>query len=417
MLAQLEATLPGCQVLLKTWGGLGGLLRRGRGWQSRDKLKAIRLLGYQPLYALSSDEVAVIFLAAHVIEPQSRYAFQELRCEIPDDQFKQFKARVERREFEAITPPDATAARAVLLEIVDGATERLRKLEAKHQRVADQLEALQPEILKQDRSKFGEQYYRRWGSCDRAHHRHIDAIHKLRRNEAQGWGTVRSERQQRREARRRQEERMRAAEADPRLVLDEHGTVRYAFDYEGDVEAGLARYDNPNKAPADQTDAASGAIGADEHVRGVPDLVPSEPTAVDGGLPLGVAAPLDAGGVEVGVEAVQDEGGDVCQSAHAALGFEGDVRVGRADGGDPVVVGEKGEGANVQNKVPPVARTEDGGRRADDRAREAAIDEPRSVASSAIGIPGAESDRTDPVIVAGTGEAPNVQDETRIEHG
>ncbi len=30
VLAQLEATLPGCQLLLKTWGGLGGLLRRTR---------------------------------------------------------------------------------------------------------------------------------------------------------------------------------------------------------------------------------------------------------------------------------------------------------------------------------------------------------------------------------------------------
>lgn len=87
MVAQLEATLPGCQVLLKTWGGLGGLLRSGRGWQPPDKLKAIRLMGHQPMDALSWDEVAVIFLASHVIEPQSRYAFQELRCEIPDDQF------------------------------------------------------------------------------------------------------------------------------------------------------------------------------------------------------------------------------------------------------------------------------------------------------------------------------------------
>ena len=378
VVAQLEATVPGCQVLLKTWGQLGGVLRRGRGWQSPDKLKAIRLLGFQPMDALSSDEVAVIFLAAHVIEPQSRYAFQELRCEIPEDQFKQFKARVERREFEEITPPDATAARAVLLEIVDTATERLRKLEAEHQRVADQLEPLQQDILRRDRSKFGEQYYRVWGSCDRAHHRHVDAIHRLRRNEAQGWGTVRSERAQRREEKRRDEERWRAAQADPRLVLDEHGTVRYAFDYDGDVEAGLARYEGRSRPTAGQANAASGANGAEQEISGVVDRAPSEPTAVVGGLSAGVAPQADAGGVKFAVEAVQDRGGDVGQTIDVAPGFDGDSRIAGTDGRDPVIVAGKGEAANVQNKVPPVARTEGGVPRGEERTLESSLSSPQS---------------------------------------
>ena len=191
-------------AILCTWGELGGLLRSGRGWQSPDKFKAVRLLGCQPMDARITNEVAVILLAEHLIEPESRYAFQELRSEIPDDEFKKFKARVERREFEAITPLDATAARAVLLEIVEKATERLRKLEAKHQRVADHLESLQQDLLKQDRSKFGESYYRRWGSSDRLRHRSVDAIHKLRRNEEQGWGYVQSERERRKQEKRRE---------------------------------------------------------------------------------------------------------------------------------------------------------------------------------------------------------------------
>ncbi len=185
----LEATLPGCQLLLRTWRELGGLLRTGRGWQSPEKLKTVRLMGRQPLDAASADEVALIFLAAHVIEPQNRYPFQELRCEIHEDQFnKYYKPRLERRELEAITPADATAARAVLLEIVDRAIERLQILEAKHQKVADQLEELQPDILSSDRGKSGEQFRRLWESCDRLQNRKIDAIHKIRRDEAQGWG-------------------------------------------------------------------------------------------------------------------------------------------------------------------------------------------------------------------------------------
>ncbi len=422
-------------------------------------------MGHQPIEALGSDEVAVIFLAAHLIEPESRYAFQELRCEISDEQFKQFKARVERRELQAITPPDATAARAVLLEIVDRATERLRKLEAKHQKVADQLEAMQQEILKQDRSKTGEQFHRLWGSCDRQRHRNIDAIHKIRRNEAQGWGVVRDDRARRREEKRRQEERRLAVEADPRLVLDEHGTVRYAYDYDGDVEAGLARYNAGSKWAEGQADAAiarseDGGRRAEEVTRGTELDAPQIGATREGGTagagveladPVIVAGTGEASNVqnEVPPGGMTDDGeqgtepvthGTELDAPQSGATREGGPAVADVEWADPVIVAGTGEASNVQNEVTPGGGTEDGGRGAEETARELALDGPRSglgevatlsVATREFPSGGSMEDGGRKTVegtvhgvawpvgsVAAAGREKNLAtDETRIEHG
>ena len=72
-------------------------------------------------------ELAKIFLACHVIEPQFKNPFRELRCELDENSYNRYRACLSRRDVEALTPADATAARAFLLEVVDGATKRLAR--------------------------------------------------------------------------------------------------------------------------------------------------------------------------------------------------------------------------------------------------------------------------------------------------
>ena len=98
----MENTGAGCRWLLNVWGEMRELLTDGLGWQSEQKFKATRLLGRQPLAVSSARLIARIFLACHVLEPQFSYAFQELRCEIPEERFKRFKARMEKRDLEKI---------------------------------------------------------------------------------------------------------------------------------------------------------------------------------------------------------------------------------------------------------------------------------------------------------------------------
>src|SRR5262249_10138497 len=89
----LESTGPGCRWLLDRWAELRARLEQGDCWQSPEKLKAIRLLGRQPLHAADVREVTEIFLACHVIDPLHKEAFFEIRCEFTDDEYKSYHKR------------------------------------------------------------------------------------------------------------------------------------------------------------------------------------------------------------------------------------------------------------------------------------------------------------------------------------
>ena len=60
----LQATAGGCQWMLDQWAELRLILEEGLNWQSADKLKAIRLLGRQPIEAVDERTVLMIFLGA-----------------------------------------------------------------------------------------------------------------------------------------------------------------------------------------------------------------------------------------------------------------------------------------------------------------------------------------------------------------
>src|SRR5262249_49536263 len=112
LVLDLQQTVSGCNWLLNAWSELRDRLESGEGINSSSKVKIIRLLGKQPLDAIDDRRVALVFLASHAIEPEYSYAFQELRCEIHEEQFKRKKAVLDRWSRGAIAPADATAARA-----------------------------------------------------------------------------------------------------------------------------------------------------------------------------------------------------------------------------------------------------------------------------------------------------------------
>src|ERR1035441_3435013 len=131
------------------------------------------------------------------MEPQFEYPFRELRCNIHADLYKRYKDRLSRRNLEAITPANPTAARAVLLALVEKATERLRQLEAEHQEVAGIVDELQTDILAFDDTKGGENLRRLSGSCNRLLLQNVEAVHKGRRETGgggRGWPRQEAER-------------------------------------------------------------------------------------------------------------------------------------------------------------------------------------------------------------------------------
>ena len=245
LLIRLEGTVAGCQLLQGRWKTLLDLVDSKQGWQSYQKYLVTRLMGWQPLSAFHEPEVTEMYLACHAIAPQYSNAFQELRSELDEDQFKRLMALLKKRNLEAITPANAKEARAVLRRIAEKALDRLRSLEAERQEVVNILDGLQEHILAVEDTKGGAGVCRRRDACNNLLIRNLDALHRCRRNDATGWGKARQERE------RRRAKRTGSADLDPIamnpaeqwLVLDEDDKIRSAYGYKGNVAEGLARYE------------------------------------------------------------------------------------------------------------------------------------------------------------------------------
>ena len=236
LVIQLEATRAGRQWLREHLGEVRKPIDSGEGWISCEEFLALRLLGKQPLDAFRDRQAALLFLASHVMRPVSSSAFRELRCEIHDDRVKFHERQLSRPEMNAITPPDAAAARAVLLAILDNAIERLGRLDAEHAEGDEILEMVEPNIVSNEEAKPVGQIQRHLESSNRLLIRNLDTIKRWHRWEEEGWGKARRERERLRALARR------GIMLDERFVVDERGDVCDAQGFDGDLEAGLARY-------------------------------------------------------------------------------------------------------------------------------------------------------------------------------
>jgi hypothetical protein len=179
LVIQLESTLAGCQWLLDQWAELRARLEPGQSWQSPDKLKAIRLLGKQPLAAADSTDVATVFIASHRIDPTHDSAFWELGSEMTEFEAKAYNNRLVNRKLESCCPGDQAQARALLLQMIERATGRLETKAEAHQRRAEIDAKSAPDRLAFDGSAEGERLRRYETSCNRTFFRTFDALVKM----------------------------------------------------------------------------------------------------------------------------------------------------------------------------------------------------------------------------------------------
>ena len=132
---RLESTAAGCHWLLARWAELGSILVREQAWQSPDKIRAIRLMGRQPLDLFDDPRVARVFLACHALDPSGGELFHEIYKELTLDEIARFQARASGRAFEWLQPHDQDAARDTLRQIIHQAVSQIaEKAEAHRQR-------------------------------------------------------------------------------------------------------------------------------------------------------------------------------------------------------------------------------------------------------------------------------------------
>ena len=185
ILNRLEGTAIGCAWMLDRWRELRSLLENGWTWQPPDRLRAIRLLGQQPMDAVEDNRVMTIYLSCWAMAPDGPHGFADLVNELHPAELELFVARLDDREAKGRQPADPEAGRAQLLALIAGEEERLEEVLELHLE-RDAAVGLEPLLF--DGSEEGERLRRYEATCDRGLIRVLAALRQRRRDGEAGAG-------------------------------------------------------------------------------------------------------------------------------------------------------------------------------------------------------------------------------------
>jgi hypothetical protein len=184
-IADLEATAAGCSWLLDRWAELAKVLDAGRPWHSADRLRAIRLLGKQPLEVIADPQVRAIYLAGQAMDPDGPDVFAEPLSDLRRPEMEAARERLAGKLAAARAgraPRDAAGARATLKAIVAAAVARVAAL--REVRAAAEAAGLADISARLSHSgKEAVEWLRKHqATCSRALYRTFAELHKLRRD-------------------------------------------------------------------------------------------------------------------------------------------------------------------------------------------------------------------------------------------
>jgi hypothetical protein len=182
LVVRLESTALGCAWLLERWAELRELLEDGLSWQAHDRLKAIRLLGRQPLEATDDQRVMAIYLCCWAMEPGSAHGFTDMIPELTPKERPVYLDRLNAREPMAHLPEGPDAARADLLGLIAEEEDRLEAALAGHLEREEAQAAAEQAF---DESAYGERLRRYEQSNDRTLLRIVETLRK-RHQDADG---------------------------------------------------------------------------------------------------------------------------------------------------------------------------------------------------------------------------------------
>ena len=167
----------GCAWMLDRWGELRSLLENGWTWQPPDRLRAIRLLGQQPMDAVEDDRVMTIYLACWAMYPDGPHGFADLVNELQPAELKLFVSRLDDRQAKARQPASPEAGQAELLAVIAEEEERLEEVLEMH---LERDEAAGSEPVLFDDSESGERLRRYQLSGNRTLMRVLQTYYKVR---------------------------------------------------------------------------------------------------------------------------------------------------------------------------------------------------------------------------------------------
>jgi len=184
----LERNAAGCCWLREEWQALRAQLDSPGFWHSHDRLKAIRMLGRQPVEANEDLLVATIFVASHALEPAAKIAFDDLLSDMEDSQRDRYGKTVRERWPDLFRTREKEEWRQILLTLADQHIERLNaKLEVHVQNADAQAERTFAR-LSFDPSSEGEALRNYLIKCTNGLFRGMATYRKYQARTSGGWG-------------------------------------------------------------------------------------------------------------------------------------------------------------------------------------------------------------------------------------
>src|SRR5580704_2432536 len=181
LVRKIQDSVPGCLWMLDRFAELRALLAPGTAWQAQHKFMCIRLLGKQPLDALTDREVAEVHLRTWTISPSPGSPWRTIRSELGREEYRNFLFQVSRQWPDMLDSHNDAKERQALIAIVDRAVEKVKIKAAMAAERAAQDAILRDECLSFDDSPEGERLRRYHLSFHRALLRSVEAFAKARR--------------------------------------------------------------------------------------------------------------------------------------------------------------------------------------------------------------------------------------------
>jgi len=178
LVRKLESSEPGCWFLHGYWEDLRAKLEPRKFWQSHDRLTAIRLLGSQPLSAITDRRVAEIFVASHALYPVGESPFDYLLSDMTEMDLDRYRKAVKAAWPDLVSANDTAQCRQILIDLVDCHLEHLNEIIAEHQASADSIAQKTVDRLGAAKSPEGQRLAAYHVQCQRALDRGIETLRK-----------------------------------------------------------------------------------------------------------------------------------------------------------------------------------------------------------------------------------------------
>jgi hypothetical protein len=153
LVAELEKTWFGCIWLRDQWEELREQAEHL--WQSPDRLKCARLLGRQPADAAIDRTIADMFVASDALHHSGTTAFADLFSDVDESQLKKFLKRVKVRWPDLFDIDDKAKGRAHLLALTEENIERLNELISEFEQKSDEIARRNVDRLRRDNTPEG----------------------------------------------------------------------------------------------------------------------------------------------------------------------------------------------------------------------------------------------------------------------